>query len=142
MKRPIGIESVYYHKMNPKNQAILKKFREEFNSKILDVEWSSKRRRLEELGKIYLACKDSKKFPAAINALKEMREEVEGKKGQGNTVLIQNNYTSLTDEEIDKKRLELIELVQKHKVMEGVNQPEAEDDGENNTLTFEMPENA
>ena len=118
MERPILQEAVRYHRMNPNNQAIIKKFREEFNSQLMSVEWSSKRRRLEELGDIYQSCKKEKKHSNAIAALREMREEMEGKKNAGGNVnLFQYNYTQLTDEELDKKRLELVDLVQKHKIL-------------------------
>lgn len=135
LKRPLTKISVYYHKNNPSNQIILRKLRDEYNAQITQVEWSSKRRRLEELGKIYEHCVNTKKFPIAINALKQMQEEVEGKKGAPGTVnLIQNNYHSMTDEEIDKKRLELIELVQKHKVIEAhaIEQNPSENEGAEN----------
>lgn len=114
--KEIPQQTVYYHKEAENNQAILKRFREEFNQNIISVEWSSKRRRLEELGKIYVECRADGLHGPALKALAQMQEEVEGKKSQALT-LNQYNYTTMTDEEIDKKRLELIESIKRHKIL-------------------------
>lgn len=116
LRRPISERTVNYHRHNPLNQAIIKKFREEFNAAVSEVEWSSKRRRLEELGKIYTKCYEKEKWSNALSALRDMREEVEGKKF-GGISLTQYNYAQLTDEDLDKKRLELVELIQRHKII-------------------------
>jgi hypothetical protein len=116
LARPISLHTIKYHKNNPNNQPLLKKMREEFNTALLSVEWSSKRKRLEYLGSVFKKAFAEKKYAPAISAIHEMREEMEGKKSPG-VNLYQYNYVNMTDEELDKKRLELIETVQKHKII-------------------------
>jgi hypothetical protein len=114
--REVPQKTIYYHKEAESNQSMLKKFREEFNQNIISIEWSSKRRRLEELGKVYQECRADGNHSQALKALAQMQEEVEGKKSQALT-LNQYNYSTMSDEEIDRKRLELIESIKRHKII-------------------------
>lgn len=97
-------------------QSMIQKNRERYSSEMYKVELANERRRVEELEDNYWKLKEDGKLKDANSTLSEIHNHL--KKPEAS---IQNNYQlniykEMTDEEFDKRELELI---QKRKVIKG-----------------------
>lgn len=111
-------EAVEQYRYSKKYSPIIKKLREEFNLKLFEVEFAYKRRRIEELESIYHESRSTEDRKNAIRSLQAIQDEVEGKQGQNKgaiNIYQYNQYNQMTDEEIDQRRLELINQVMRYK---------------------------
>lgn len=90
----------YYRYTEHWRHVILKK-REEYNSYISDEEFSSKRRRVQELSKAYgrLEVKEDTLMDA-VKVMSHIREEIEGKSSNEVTVNQYNQYNAVSDDEL------------------------------------------
>ena len=121
LSRPIKARTVEMYKKGSRYEPLIKKYREEFNSKMFEVEYASKRRRVEALEDVYKESRTEGDRAHAISALQAIQDEVEGKRGAGNLHIHQyNQYNNMTDEEIDKRRLELLDKVLHYKKREEI----------------------
>lgn len=89
----------------PQWQPLIEKFREEFEIKLLDEDLASKRRRVQELSKIYWRLEKDKNYKVQVeasNVLSKVREEIEGKSSGNMQINQYNQYNGMTDEELRK----------------------------------------
>lgn len=97
----------------------IEKIREEFDAKIADEEFSSKRRRIQEYTSAYYRLKSNDAtLMDSVNILSKIREEIEGKTSGGNTINQYNQYNGLSDEDLRKiidENTKFLEIADKRK---------------------------
>ena len=101
---------------------LIERYRDEYVSTISEIPLSHKRKRLEELQEMYEGFKKENKLGMALKVLGEFREECEAKRADLYLTNV-NNYTynefkSMTDEEIDKEYIKLLEQRKHFKITE------------------------
>lgn len=114
-------QPLYYHyKNSPKWIPIIQKLRDEYTAGILEVPISNKRKRLEMLETCYsdleelvaVSVKDKVSvFQTKVKILQAANNEIEGKTDSHQNFYI-TQFNQLTDEEIDKKRLKILDTIQ------------------------------
>ena len=114
------IRNYEYYKFGDKWKPIIAKMRYEFNQSLLDIPIANKRIRIQELDGIKKNSLKRAKFNPAINALREIRHEVEGEHA-GNIVqqFNQFNYQNLSIDEIDSKITELVKQIKERRRIQG-----------------------
>lgn len=92
---------VVHYRYYPTWQPKIEEFRKEFESKILEEEYASKRVRIQELSKIYDEMRPQAKHKMnCVTVLANIREEVEGKTASTMSLTQYNQYNGLSDEEL------------------------------------------
>lgn len=124
IKKPISYTAYLHYRHSPKWQAVLKKYRDEYTAKILDVPLANKRKRLDELQIIYdqvqWASSRTERLHSKVSFLKvaasildQARIEVEGQTKDGRPNLFITQFNQMTDKEIDERRQELMDQVRR-----------------------------
>lgn len=106
----IHVNTVNYYRRHEAYQKVIANMRQKWGNEILDVELTHKRRRLEELERIYQKCLDSDQMKNALGALYQIQHEVE--KDLQNLSLTNYNiniYKDMTEKELEEERLKSLE---------------------------------
>jgi len=113
-KRDISISRLKEFRYNQEFRGDINKAREEWTKLLLDVGISNKRKRLERLEKLYVKASSSSDNQVALRALSQAREEMEGKSKDEQTHyhVSMSYYNNWTDEDIEKRKLEIINSLQ------------------------------
>ena len=138
----ITICGINKYRDSEKWKPIFEKYRDEYDRKVCEVPLAHKRKRLDELQKIYELSFDKRNYTRCLSIIREFREEVEGKQFTGNhiylTNITNNEFTNLTDEKLaeiklkDIARLEQIRKMKELGYASEVGEAE-EDDGHRRT---------
>lgn len=116
-----GIKLENSHLMNYRNSPrwapMIRKIRDDYNSQISDLVFSSKRKRVEELERIFDEAFEEGDRSEQRETLKQIKDELEPS-GRGNTniqnmMVVNQNFKELSDEELEEKKLETINLIAK-----------------------------
>lgn len=118
-----GIEltenGINHYRYYPGWKPTIDRKREEFNSFISDEEFSSKRRRIQELTKAWRRLEpDDTTLMDAVKIMGQIREEMEGKAATGITLNQYNQYNAVSDDELRKIIVEnsrFLEIAEKKK---------------------------
>lgn len=107
----IHVKLVDYYKKQESYRPVIQRIREKWGSDLMDVELGTKRRRMEELEKIYDHCFKSDQMKNALGALFQIQHEIEKDLQQiGSQTNYQINiYKDLTDTELEEERLKSLE---------------------------------
>lgn len=108
---------VAYYKHHPEYQAPIQKIRERWGNDLLHVELASKRRRLEELTKVYEAAFSKNRFGDARGAIFQIQHEVE--KDLNNLSLTNYNINIFKDMTVEELEVEKIKSLEKLKILKG-----------------------
>lgn len=102
--------SIWHYIQHENYQKPIARIREKWGNDILKIELAHKRRRLEELSKIYEHTYLEKKYKEAMNALFQIQHEVEKDLANLNVQNMQVNvYKDMTDAELEEERLKSLE---------------------------------
>lgn len=106
-----------YYKNKPEYQSVIQKIRDRWGSDLLHVELANKRRRMEELERIYKHCYSTNQMKNALAALYQIQHEVEKDLNnlQVNNYQV-NVYKDMTDVELEEERVKSIERL---KILKG-----------------------
>lgn len=103
MGKTLSLPNLWSYAVRPHWQPMIDKFREEFEAKISDEDLASKRRRVQELSKLFERMKpDLKMAPKAAQMLSLIREEMEGNSSGPNVFNQYNQFNGLSDEDLRK----------------------------------------
>ena len=118
--KDISVQYIQYLSKDDKYKDIIRKIREDFSRNINSASYlANKRIRVEAYTGIYEKCMDIEDYKLANNVLSNIREEIEPRAGSMNFLNIQNNeYVSLTLDEIRKKKAEVLERLERKKITE------------------------
>jgi hypothetical protein len=106
----INASLIPYYRNHPDYQATIQKIREKWGNDLLHVELASKRRRLEELSKVYQICMQTNQIRNALTSIYQIQHEVE--KDLNNLSLTNYNinvYKDMTVEELETERMKSLE---------------------------------
>ena len=114
----VSTNYVEYLGKNDKYKDIIRKIREDFERNMRSSSYmANKRIRVEKYTDIYEKAMDLQDYRLANNVISNIREEIEPRSGNMNFVNIQNNeYVSLTLDEIRKKKAEVLERLERKKI--------------------------
>lgn len=109
-------KQIQRYRFSDKWQPIIQKNRQRYASQMFQVEYANERRRIETLQKLVNKCLRNGNDSLAVKAIHEINEQL-----KKNEPTVQNNYQvnvykEMTEEEFDKRELELI---QKRKQLKG-----------------------
>lgn len=114
---PISKTTIIWYMQHENYQKPIARIREKWGNDILKIELSHKRRRLEELSKIYEKTYGEKKYKDAMGALYQIQHEVEKDLSNLNVTNMQVNvYKDMTEAELEEERLKSLERL---KVLKG-----------------------
>ena len=102
--------TVEYYKRNPKFEKTIRQIREKWGNDLLHCELATKRRRMQELEKIYHMALMKQEMKTALTSLYQIKNEVE--KDLTNLNMNQYNiniFKDLSDAELEQERLKSIE---------------------------------
>jgi len=102
--------TVEYYKRNPKFEKTIRQIREKWGNDLLHCELATKRRRVQELEKIYHMSLMKKEMKTALTSLYQIKTEVE--KDLANLSMNQYNiniYKDMSDAELEQERLKSLE---------------------------------
>ena len=109
--------TVEYYKRNPKFEQTIRTIREKWGEDLLHFELATKRGRVRELEKIYHLSLMSKQPTIALNALKQIKEEIEKDLSKLNLNQYNINiYKDMSEAEMEAERLKSFERL---KVLKG-----------------------
>lgn len=102
---------VDYYKKKESYRPVIQRIREKWGNDLMDVELGSKRRRMEELTKIYEHCVKTDQMKNALGSLYQIQHEIEKDLQQiGSQTNYQINiYKDLTETELEEERLKSLE---------------------------------
>lgn len=120
VKEEFGIsihpQLVNYYKAKEEYQPVIQKIRDRWGSDLLHVELANKRRRMEELERIYEHCMNTDQIKNALSALYQIKGEVE--KDLQNLSMTNYNiniYKDLTEVELEEERMKSLERLKQLK---------------------------
>jgi len=132
----ISKQNVHTYRYSASYQPLVEQIRDEFERDIKQVEFASKRRRIEELTDIFNNCKEKSKFKEAIACMASIREEVDGKRINGDVYMQFNQFSNMSDVELRKKveenAIELKRLEENKFILEGNHGDQSTEDGTEN----------
>lgn len=111
-------QSCYRYANTEKWKPMIKKIKEEYLANIADVAGSHKRVRVERADHVYEKAIGKGDLKTAISAVEHQRKEMEEKVVQSQLSLTLNQYNLMTDEELDYRKKELIEKLNRTKVID------------------------
>jgi hypothetical protein len=116
----IGERTIYRYKTGSEHQKTIQRIREKWTNEIQQVELSNKRRRLEELSRIYEKCFSTNQMKNALASLHQIQGEVEK---ASDSIQQQNNfqfniYKEMTEQEIEEERLKILGRIKNLKKIE------------------------
>ena len=116
-KKTISNATLYYYKHSDNFRSAIQKIREKWANDLFEVELANKRRRLEELEKIYEKCMTSNQIKNALGALYQIQGEVEKEmQNIGSQTNYQINiYKDMTETELEEERLKSFERLKQLK---------------------------
>lgn len=118
-----GIKYYAYRNEDYKNTIL--KIREKWGNEIMDLELSHKRRRIQEIEKIYHASVEKNQMRNALGAISQIQGEVEKAQVIGNQTNYQINiYKDLTEQELEEERVKSLERI---KILKQIPEIKAED---------------
>lgn len=95
--------AVASYRQKPEYKAMIEKQRQDFDAKIFEEEFASKRRRVQELTRIFWRQeKRDKNLRCAVDTLKAIKEEVNPSKYAEITMNQYNQYNHMSDDELRK----------------------------------------
>ena len=115
IKKEFGISisktTVKHYKTSEQYRGQIQKMRERWGSDLLDVELSNKRRRLEELEKIYKHCYANDQMKNALAAIHQIQGEIEKDlQNIGSQTNYQINiYKDMSESELEEERVKSLE---------------------------------
>ena len=119
------------YKNSPKWRPLIQRYRDAFSMEIAEIPLAHKIKRVEELCLLFKRCKNEDKYNEAKGMLEQIRVEVEGKRENSSPsqIFINQDFRKLTDEQLEEKRLESINIVSRLKKTIEVEPIEEEADG-------------
>lgn len=108
--------TVNYYKHSEKWQPMIRKFREQWGQDIMHIPLVHKRKRLEELEKIYLNTFGQEDYKLSLEALEKIKHETE-KDLQNLHLYNIKVYKNMSNEELESERLKTLEEIKKLKEM-------------------------
>jgi len=115
MKEEFGVtihpKLVDYYKKQESYRPVIQRIREKWGSDLMDIELGTKRRRMEELERIYSHCMNTDQMKNALGALYQIQHEIEKDLQQiGSQTNYQINiYTDLSETELEEERIKSLE---------------------------------
>jgi hypothetical protein len=113
-------QTIEYYKAAPKWQGLIKKYRDQWGTEIFHLPLAHKRRRLEELEKIYYETYSKKDYKLALESLDKIKHETE-KDLQNLHLYNIRVYKNMSDEELESERLKTLEEIKKIKELTHAN---------------------
>lgn len=107
----ISVTTIAHYANHDNYQKTIARIREKWGNDILKIELSHKRRRLEEITKIYEEARTDKDHKVALNALYQIQHEVEkdlANINQQNNYQV-NIYKDMSESELEEERLKSFE---------------------------------
>lgn len=98
--KDISENNVHYYGRAQKWQSQINKIRDEFEAKIADEEFASKRRRIQEFSRLYRKLAEKDELRAAADILTKIRDEVEIKTSGATQINQYNQYNAISDDEL------------------------------------------
>jgi len=113
----ISKTTVEYYKRNEQYRGQIQKMRERWGSDLLNVELSNKRRRLEELEKIYNHCYANDQMKNALASLYQIQNEIEKDlQNIGHQTNYQINiFKDMSETELEEERIKSLERLKQLK---------------------------
>jgi len=111
----ISTSMVYKYSIAKKWRPLIKKFREEYLANISEVAGAHKRVRLDRADRLYKKAEDKGDIKAALGAIEHSRREMEEKVAASSLNLTLNQYNLMTDEELEYRKQELLQKLDKSK---------------------------
>lgn len=111
--RKVTVRSISKYVSSPTVKALVKRFREEYDKRLFEVEYASKRRRIERLSKVADRLEEKEDYRGVTESMRAIREEVEGRKSEHVNIYQYNQFNSLSDEELENRKLEIIQRIQR-----------------------------
>lgn len=108
----------WYRYYNKDYQPLIRKFREEWEAGFLDIPISSKRNRLFRYERLFQEAYDSGQLREAAQILRNVKDEIEVDGPRVTMNFVQ--YNNLSDEELEEKRLKVINDIMKLKRLKTV----------------------
>lgn len=108
------------YKNSEKWKPIIQKFRDDYLKRTEEVPLANKRKRLDELQRLFDRAVDKKEFVEAKNIIREFREEMEVKVGDVNfsfTQINHNEFHDMSDEDLASEKAKTIEQLEKVRKM-------------------------
>ena len=121
--KDMTLRTFYDFKKSEKWKGLIEKYRLEYEQALVEVPLASKRKRLDELQKLYEKAILREKYTSAQSIIRDCRDEVEvGKNFSGSNFYITqvNEFQSLGDEELSKLKLKEIENLKQIKQMKKI----------------------
>lgn len=107
--------SRYLH--SPLWTPVVEKYRSQWRQSLMEVPLANKRKRLEAYESLYGEARKTKKIALAGNLLEHIRREMEGGESGDHYTYNVVQFNSLTDEDLERKRLQIIrDLTQTRKL--------------------------
>lgn len=107
---PISRTTIWHYANHDNYQKPIARIREKWGQDILKIELAHKRRRLEELSKIYEHTYNRHNYREAMAALYQIQHEVDKDLDKLNVTNMQVNiYKDMTDAELEEERLKSLE---------------------------------
>lgn len=106
----ISLTTVWHYIKHENYQKPIARIREKWGNDILNIELAHKRRRLEELSKIYENTYASREFKTSLSALYQIQHEVEKDLANLSVQNMQVNvYKDMSEAELEEERLKSLE---------------------------------
>lgn len=115
----------YYSCENEDYKNTIRKIREKWGQDITDLEFAHKKRRIQEIQKIYNKCIETNQMRNALSAVQQIQGEVEKAQNVGTQTNYQINiYKDMTEEELEEERIKSLERI---KMLKQIPEIKAED---------------
>lgn len=118
----------YYAYQNEDYKNTILKIREKWGNELMDIELSHKRRRIQEIEKIYHTCVETKQMKNALGAIYQIQGEVEKATSIGTQINTQYNiFKDMTEQELEEERIKSLERIKVLKQIPEIKAEEVED---------------
>jgi len=110
-------KAVYQYAKSEKWKPFIEKQRKLYTSQIMEHPLANKRKRVEELEKLFSLNLKKGRLSEARQVIRELRAEVEGEKGdgKGNQYFISQNFNQMSDEELEDLKMKQLNIISKFK---------------------------
>lgn len=114
--QPIGLTTIKYYRNHDDFQKHIQRIREKWGNELFHVELANKRRRMEELEKIYNHCVRTNQMKNALAALYQVQHEVEKELNSLSLTNYNINvYKDMTETELEEERVKSLERLKQLK---------------------------
>ena len=117
--KSVHVQTIYQYKSEDKWRPVIQKFRERYTARLDDVPGAHKRVRLARMDETANSAMEDKEYGAVVSATRQQQMEMEGNDNSrtGNTIIFQQ-YNHMTDEEIERRKDQLLRFLESRKTIE------------------------